>query len=142
MMGSFAMSGSLIRMFMNRFIVAAPSIMASSMQMSITCAPPSTWSRATSSAAEKLPSRISLANFIDPATFVRSPILMKFVSGRITSGSRPASAVICLFSGTALGLCPAAREAMILIWSGVVPQQPPMMLTQPFCRKFLIMFPI
>ena len=50
--------------------------MPSSMQMSITFAPFSTCWRATLTASSYLPSLTSFANFGEPATFVRSPIIM------------------------------------------------------------------
>ena len=56
----------------------ASLIMPSSMQMSITFrAASSTCCRATLTASSNLPSsHVSLANFGDPATLVRSPIMM------------------------------------------------------------------
>ncbi len=58
-------------------MAATPSIMPSSMQMSMTLAPFSTCWRATLTASSYLPSLTSLANFGEPATLVRSPIMMK-----------------------------------------------------------------
>ena len=63
--------------------------MASSMLTSIICAPPSTCWRAMASAFSYSPLRISSAKRGEPVTLVRSPMLTKFVSGRMTSGSRP-----------------------------------------------------
>ena len=57
--------------------------MPSSMLTSRIFAPPSTWSRATASAASKSPLLINRANFFEPVILVRSPIMMKLVSGRI-----------------------------------------------------------
>ena len=57
-------------------MAATPSIMPSSMQMSRTFAPFSTCCRATLTASSYLPSLISLANLGEPATLVRSPIMM------------------------------------------------------------------
>ena len=45
-------------------------------------APPATCCRATSTASSNLPSRISRAKTLLPVTFVRSPIIVKLVSGR------------------------------------------------------------
>src|SRR5580698_5911091 len=50
--------------------------MPSSMQISSTFAPLSTCCRATLTASSYLPSLISFANLGEPATFVRSPIMM------------------------------------------------------------------
>ena len=74
-------------------MAAAPSSSPSSMLTSMMFAPPSTCSRATATACSNCPSRISRANFFEPVTLVRSPIMMKLLSGRITSGSRPLSRV-------------------------------------------------
>src|SRR3979411_809659 len=51
--------------------------MPSSMQMSRTLAPFSTCCRATLTASSYLPCLISFANFGEPATLVRSPIMIK-----------------------------------------------------------------
>jgi hypothetical protein len=76
MKGTLATSGSLASNCRKRVIAATPSIMPSSMQMSITFAPFSTCCRATLTASSNLPSFTSLANFGEPATLVRSPIMM------------------------------------------------------------------
>jgi len=47
-----------------------------------------TW-LAMAMASSNLPSMMSLANLGEPATFVRSPILVEFDSGRMVSASRP-----------------------------------------------------
>ena len=57
-------------------MAATPSIMPSSMQTSITLAPFSTCCRATETASSYLPSLISFAKRGEPATLVRSPIMM------------------------------------------------------------------
>ena len=59
------------------------------MLTSMTLAPPSTCWRAMATASSKRPSRTSRANFREPETLVRSPIIVKRLSGRSTSGSRP-----------------------------------------------------
>ena len=76
MNGTLATSGSLPSSCRKRVIAATPSIMPSSMQMSMTLAPFSTCWRATLTASSYLPSLISFANFGEPATLVRSPIMM------------------------------------------------------------------
>ena len=47
------------------------------MLTSMICAPFATWSRATSSAAAKSPLVMSLRNFAEPVTLVRSPMFTK-----------------------------------------------------------------
>ena len=76
MKGTFATSGSLASSCRKRVIAATPSIIPSSMQMSITFAPFSTCCRATLTASSNLPAFTSFANTGDPATLVRSPIMM------------------------------------------------------------------
>ncbi len=70
-------------------MACTPSSKASSMFTSITCAPFSTCWRATARAASNWPSRIRRANILLPVTLVRSPTLIKFVSGLTIKGSRP-----------------------------------------------------
>ena len=65
----------------NVTISFSASNMASSIFTSITCAPSSTCARAIESASSYFSSLISRKNFLDPATFVLSPILTKFISG-------------------------------------------------------------
>ena len=74
---------------------------------------------------------MSSAKRRDPVTFVRSPIIRKLESGRTTRGSRPARRVSGSGAGTRRGSTPAAAAATARMWSGVVPQQPPSMLTRP-----------
>src|ERR1019366_80666 len=87
--------------------------MPSSMQMSRTLAPFSTCCRATLTACSYLPSLISLANFGDPATLVRSPITM-YTPGCWVKGCDPdrrrsfvsvASATLTLSSKLSLRPC-------------------------------------
>lgn len=78
MKGTAATSGSLARSRRNRVIAATPSIMPSSMQISMMFAPFSTCWRAMATASSYLFSLMSLANFGEPATFVRSPIMMNW----------------------------------------------------------------
>jgi len=49
----------------------------------------------------------------------------------ITIGSRPDSIVLCAAAGIWRGWAPSAASAMAAICAGVVPQQPPTMLTSP-----------
>src|SRR4051794_8045216 len=64
--------------------------------------------------------------------FVRSPILTKFVSGRIVNASKPLKRVFGGVSAGMRGGNPATPSAIALICAGVVPQQPPTILSQPF----------
>ncbi len=74
---------------------------------------------------------MSLANFGEPVTFVRSPTTMKLESGRIVRGSRPESRVRRSTDGTARGERLFTASAMARMWAGFVPQQPPTTLTHP-----------
>ncbi len=80
MIGTRATSGSAAIRFRNRVIAASPSSMPSSMLTSMMFAPASTCSRATATASSNCPPRISRANFFEPVTLVRSPIMMKLLS--------------------------------------------------------------
>ena len=75
MIGTRAISGSAASRFRNFVITASPSSRASSKFTSSTFAPFSTCCRATLRPASKLPSLISRANFFEPVTLVRSPII-------------------------------------------------------------------
>jgi len=91
MMGTRAMSGSEAIRLRNRTIAALLSSMASSMLMSMTCAPFSTCWRATASACSKSPFRIMRANALEPVTLVRSPMFTNRLPAPIDTGSRPDS---------------------------------------------------
>ena len=67
--------------------------MASSMLMSITCAPFSTCWRATDSACSNSPFRIIRAKALEPVTLVRSPMLTNSDPSPIETGSRPESSI-------------------------------------------------
>ena len=94
-------------------------------------APPSTCCRATWRASSYWPARTSFANFGEPVTFVRSPTFTKFESGRMTKGSRPESRVRRGTSGRTRGATPRTASAILRMWAGVVPQQPPTTLRKP-----------
>jgi hypothetical protein len=89
MTGTRAISGSEATRFKKVVMDFSESSMASSMLTSIIWAPLSTCCLATATAASKSPARMSLENLGEPVTLVRSPMLTKFVSGRIVSGSSP-----------------------------------------------------
>ncbi|EWS64147.1 hypothetical protein Y695_02612 [Hydrogenophaga sp. T4] len=91
--GTRAMSGSPAIRFRNFTIAALLSSMASSMLMSITCAPFSTCWRATASACSYSPFRIMRAKALEPVTLVRSPTLTNRLPSPMRSGSRPDSSM-------------------------------------------------
>ena len=66
MKGTFATSGSLASSWRKRVMAVTPSIMPSSMQMSMTLAPFSTCWRAMLTASSYLPSLTSFANLASP----------------------------------------------------------------------------
>ena len=80
---AFATAGSLEMYLTKRSISLVLSSIASSMLMSITDAPSSICFAAICRASSYLPSEIRRANFLDPATFVLSPTLVKLL--RFTS---------------------------------------------------------
>jgi hypothetical protein len=135
--GTRAMSGSLAIRLRKRVIALAESSIASSMLTSITCAPFSTCWRATLTASSYCSFRIIRANALEPVTLVRSPTLTNRLSSPILTGSRPDSFIAGSGAGSARGGSVATACAMAPMWSGVVPQQPPAMLTKPACANSL-----
>ena len=129
--GTRAMSGSEAIRFRKRCMHATESSMASSMLMSMICAPFSTCWWATASASSYFSSRIRRANILLPVTLVRSPTFTNSVSSSMFSGSRPDRRVLTGISGTTRGVSAATLSAIARMWSGVVPQQPPDMFTNP-----------
>ncbi|MNN37888.1 hypothetical protein D3C81_1518560 [compost metagenome] len=110
MIGTRAMSGSEAIRFRKRTIAAFESSMASSMLMSMICAPFSTCWRATASASSNWPFRIIRAKALEPVTLVRSPTLTNSVSSSMVKGSRPdrrigrgGSLFSLMFSGSGSG---------------------------------------
>ena len=89
MIGTRAISGSPAIRLRNRTIAAFESSMASSMLMSMICAPFSTCWRATASACSNSPFRIIRAKAFEPVTLVRSPMLTNSESAPMLTGSRP-----------------------------------------------------
>jgi hypothetical protein len=99
-------------------------------------APPRTWSRATSRALSYWSASMSFRKRAEPVTLVRSPIIWKFESPRIGSVSRPEKKVVrargsASGAGSGRGRTLATDSAIARMWAGVVPQQPPTMLTRP-----------
>ena len=85
------MSGSDAIRFRKRTMAALLSSMASSMLMSMICAPLSTCWRATASACSNSPFKIMRANALEPVTLVRSPMFTNRLSAPMFTGSRPDS---------------------------------------------------
>ncbi len=131
MIGRRATSGSVATRFRNVVIAWTPSSRSASMLTSRRLAPPRTCSRATSSASCHSPASTSRRNRAEPVMFVRSPIITKFVSSVIAKGSSPLNRVTETGSGRTRGCTSSTAAAIARTWSGVVPQQPPTMLTRP-----------
>ena len=129
MIGTRAISGSEASIFRKRTMAASESSMASSILISIICAPFSTCWRATARASSKRSSKISRANCFDPVTLVRSPTFTNRLSQVTFRGSKPDSRIAGVMSGTGRGARPLTASAIAAICSGVVPQQPPAILT-------------
>ena len=98
-------------------------------------APLRTCSSATSTAASRSSASTSERNRAEPVTFVRSPIITNPVSGPISNGSSPLQRVRATRAGIARGAIPSTAAAIWRTCSGVVPQQPPTMLTRPSSAK-------
>ncbi len=73
---------------------------------------------------------MSSAKRADPVTFVRSPIMRKFESGRSVSGSRPLQCARPSGAGGVRGGSGRTASAIARMCSGVVPQQPPTKFTR------------
>ena len=153
MNGTLATSGSLASSCRKRVIAATPSIIPSSMQMSITFAPFSTCCRAIADRLFVLaflhqlrelrrPGHIGpLANHDEHARLLRERLRTRNRSGfgsaamqhrrahRLTSPSSTTTSSSDLVS--LRGGCPSSAFAIAAICSGVFPQQPPAILISP-----------
>ena len=129
--GTLDMSGSDAIRFKNVTIADFESNMPSSILISMTCAPFSTCCRATASASSNSPLRINRLNIAEPVTLVRSPTFTKPVVSSAINGSSPDRRITGSFIGISRGWCLATFSAIKRMCSGVVPQQPPIMLTRP-----------
>ena len=138
MMGIRAISGSDATRFKKCFMAFTASSIPSSILISIICAPFSTCWRATDKASSYFSLMIKFANAFEPVTLVRSPTFTNNESSLIKKDSRPESLVTVSTVGTSLGLIFFISSAMALICSGVVPQQPPAILTKPLIANSLI----
>ena len=83
----------------------------------------------------KSPSLINFANRADPVTFVRSPTFTNNEFGPIFRGSNPLKRRRTSISGKVRGGWTATFLTSIRVWSGVVPQHPPIRLTESAFRK-------
>ena len=130
--GTLAMSGSVAMRLRNRVIACSESSSASSMLTSIRFAPPRTWSSATSAAVVKSSDLINRANRAEPVMLVRSPTIRKLLSFRTVNVSRPLNRVRWVTSpDSRRGATVSTALTIAPMWSGVVPQQPPRILTKP-----------
>jgi len=89
MIGTREISGSLESSVRNFVITFTPSSIPSSTLMSMMFAPFSTCCRATLRASSYRSSLMRRAKAREPVTFVRSPTIVKLLSGRSSSISRP-----------------------------------------------------
>ena len=88
--GTRAISGSVAMRCRNSRMACSASSRPSSMFTSMMLAPPRTWSSATAAASPNWPSLMRRRNLAEPDTLVRSPIIVKLLSGRMVNTSRPA----------------------------------------------------
>ena len=89
--GTLAISGSEAIRFKKRTIAAFESNIASSMLISIICAPFSTCCLATFKASSNRLFKMSRANTLEPVTLVRSPILTNRMCDSRLKASKPES---------------------------------------------------
>jgi len=136
--GTLATSGSEPSMKRNSLMAVGASSIGSSMLTSSICAPSRTIPRAISNAWSYCFSLINLANLRLPDTLVRSPAIRNAGSSRTVSISRPLRVIFCtwLSSPLAVTLLSGAWFCRTILatasmCSGVVPQQPPIILTSP-----------
>ena len=154
--GTRAISGSVAMRLRNLVMQLIESSIPSSMFTSMMFAPALTCCNATASPPSKSFPSIRRRKTADPVTFVLSPIIVKFDVGWMAYVSNPAKVVCswrqwCLksppgsfcstsnriwpipsaFSGTSLGRTPLPTSAIARICSGVVPQHPPTIFTNP-----------
>ena len=115
MIGTREISGSEAISLRKRSIAAFESSIASSILISMTCAPFSTCWRATARASSKRPSRIIRAKAFEPVTLVRSPTLANSESRPTLKGSRPERRSFFSISGMARGGTLATACAMAAI---------------------------
>ncbi len=117
-------------MLQNRCIASADSSMPSSILMSIIWAPSFTCVSATSNPASYSFSIIRRLNFADPVILHRSPMLTNRESLVILKASNPARRQPGSISGILRGDLSETTSKIALMCSGVVPQQPPTILTK------------
>jgi len=74
---------------------------------------------------------MSLRNFAEPVTLVRSPTFTNRLSSPMLKGSRPDSRHLTGTLDRVRAGDGATASRIRRIWSGVVPQQPPTILSSP-----------
>ena len=132
MIGTLARSGSEAMRLRKRVIEPSESSRAASKLMSITLAPLSTCCRAMERASSKFSSRTSRRKRGEPVMLVLSPTITRGALWPSSlRGSRPLSRVAAAVFGSSRGAQALTLSAMARICSGVVPQQPPTMLSSP-----------
>ena len=132
--GMRATSGSDAMRLRKCFISAVASSKPSSMLTSIKLAPSRTCLRAMPRASSYCFSFIRRKNLRLPATLQRSPTFMNMPATGLKA-SKPESQSILFSVGRGRPIRPSAILAMARIWSGVEPQHPPTILTQPSSIK-------
>ena len=130
--GTREMSGSEATSLTKRSIAATPSIIPSSMLTSMTCAPASTCWRATLSAVRVVvlldqPAEPGRAGDVGALADVdEQAVLVDDAAARARTGAGPARS-----SAARAARLPSTASAIAAMCVGVVPQQPPTMLTSP-----------
>ena len=137
MIGTRAIAGSEAMRFRKCVIHPSESKRPSSKLTSMIFAPFSTCCKATASAPSQLDSNIIFLNRGDPVTLVRSPTFTKVCFASILKGSNPLNRVIAGMGLSSLGAIERVFSTVALMCSGVVPQQPPMILMKPLSAKSL-----
>ena len=106
-------------------------------QTSTMCAPLRTWRRAISLASSHFSSAI---RFLKSARADDVGALADDAAGGWSPRPRPgrcrSRSARCVGAGSARGVLPSTICAMARMWAGVVPQQPPTMLSQPWSTNF------
>ena len=135
--GTREIAGSDAMRFKKWVMQASESKSPSSKLMSIILAPFSTCCKATARAPSQLDSRIIFLNRGEPVTLVRSPTVTKVWPSSILKGSSPLNREIGGLDLRTRGEIERVFSTVALICSGVVPQQPPIILIKPLSAKSL-----
>ena len=129
--GTRAMSGSAAIILRKVTISFSASNRPSSILISIIKAPSATCFLAIPIASSYCCPLINRRNFLLPATLHRSPTFTKPISGVTFKCSSPDNHIVVEGSTTRWGHLPFANAAYLAIKVSVVPQQPPMIFTNP-----------